>query len=70
MFGTEQGLRHICRSTMDGTHSTAPGIFNQIYIIRAPLGETAVTCVYALLAGKSQEVYESILVPFRINVRS
>ena len=60
VFGTEQGLRHLCRSTtwyMDGTHSTTPGIFNQIYIIRAPLGETAVTCVSA---GKSQEVYESM----------
>ena len=63
LFGTEQGLRHMCRSDtwfMDGTHSTAPGIFNQIYIIRAPLGESAVTCVYALLPGKSQEVYETM----------
>ena len=63
VFGSEKGLRHLCRSNtwfMDGTHCTAPGIFNQIYVIRAPLGESAVTCVYALLPGKSQEVYETM----------
>ena len=43
---------------MDGTHSTAPGIFQQIYIVRAPLGESAVACDYGLLPGKSQDIYE------------
>ncbi|WAR04567.1 hypothetical protein MAR_019936 [Mya arenaria] len=32
----------------------------RLYIIRAPLGDTAVACVYALLFGKSQEVYEEL----------
>ncbi|KAG7173027.1 putative Inosine-5'-monophosphate dehydrogenase 1b-like 15, partial [Homarus americanus] len=31
------------------------------YIIRAPLGESAVSCVYAFLPGKSQEIFEEML---------
>lgn len=63
VFGTEQGLRHLCRSAtwyMEGTHATAPAPFKQIYITRASLGESAVTCVYALLSGKTQEVYQEL----------
>lgn len=63
VFGTEEGLRHLARSTrwyMDGNFAMAPGIFGQLYIIRAPLGENAVTCTYALLAGKSQTMYETM----------
>ena len=45
---------------MDGTHPSSPGLFKQLYIIRAPLGDSAVTCVYALLPGKSQQIYEEL----------
>ena len=38
----------------------APKIFDQLYVIRAPLGDLAVTCVYALLSGKSQAIYEEM----------
>ena len=63
VFATEIGLRHLCRSDtwyMDGTFSSAPRIFEQLYVIPAPLGETAVTCVYAFLTSKSQETYEEL----------
>ena len=33
----------------------------QLYTIRAPLGNTAVTGVYALLNGKTQSIYEELL---------
>ena len=33
---------------MDGTFSMTPNIFTHVYVIRAPLGGTAVSCVYAL----------------------
>ena len=46
---------------MDGNYAMAPEIFQQLYIIRVPLGETAVSCVYAFLSGKSQNVYEEML---------
>lgn len=36
---------------MDGNFAMAPNVFNQLYVIRAPLGTSAVSCVYALLAG-------------------
>ena len=41
----------------------APPVFGQgqLYVIRAPLDSTYVTCVYALLAGKSQSEYEEML---------
>ena len=46
---------------MDGTFSSAPALFEQIFVIRAHLGESAVSCVYAFLPGKSQEIYEEVL---------
>ena len=60
VFGTESGLRHLARFDtwfMDGTFDVAPLLFNQLYIIRASLGNTAVTCVYAFLPNKHQETY-------------
>jgi len=41
----------------------APPVFGngQLYVIRAPLASTYVTCVYALMAGKTQTEYEELL---------
>jgi hypothetical protein len=46
---------------MDGTFSTAPKFFQQLYVIRAPLGDSAVTCIYAFLSCKTQSIYEELL---------
>ena len=45
---------------MDGTFSTALKLFSQLYVIRAPLGDTTVACAYAFLKGKSQCMYEEV----------
>jgi len=39
----------------------SPSQFQQLYVICAPLGTSAVSCVYALLSGKSQTTYETLL---------
>ena len=41
---------------MDGTSS--PAIFEQLYVIRVPFGES---CVYAFTSGKSQSTYKELL---------
>ena len=46
---------------MDGNCSMSPRVFQQLYVIRAPLGETAVLCVYALLPNKSHYTYQHML---------
>lgn len=64
VFGTDLALQHLAGSTtwmMDGTFDVAPRIFSQLYVIRAPLGESAVSCVYALLCDKSRSTYEELL---------
>ena len=60
VFGTDVGLRHLASSDswfMDGTFDVAALLFTQLYVIRVPLGESAVTCVYAFLPNKHQETY-------------
>lgn len=46
---------------MDGNFSIAPNISSQVYIIRVPLGDSAVTCVYSLLTHQNQNIYEEFL---------
>ncbi|KAG7154223.1 putative Inosine-5'-monophosphate dehydrogenase 1b-like 3 [Homarus americanus] len=65
MFATKEGLRHLADSDtwyVDGTFTCAPSIFEQLDIIRAPLGESEVSCDYSFLSGKSQEIYEEMLI--------
>ena len=64
VFASSEGIRHLATKGdwfMDGTFDTAPKLFTQLYIIRAKLGESAVSCAYALLTGKSQGLYEEML---------
>ena len=61
MYATEEGLRLLARSGtwyMDGTFSTAPDCFRQLYVIRAEIGTT---CVYAFLPGKTEAIYMEML---------
>jgi len=46
---------------MDGSFSIAPRQFQQLYVISALLAATYVTCVYALMAGKTQDEYAELL---------
>jgi len=63
VFATDTTLRQLASSDcwlMDGNFAMAPKIFKQLYVIRTPLADSAVTCAYALLGGKSQLVYETM----------
>ena len=63
VFATEQGLRQLSSAElylMDGTFKVAPRLFLQLYVIRVPLGEKAVTCVYALMERKNLASYEKL----------
>lgn len=63
VFVTEDG--HLSRSDtwfIDGTFDTAPvSFFEKLYVIRAPLGESAVRCVYAFFTGKSHQMYGELV---------
>ena len=51
---SSEQLRHLAVADtwfMDDTFSVAPKFFTQLYVIRVPLGDSAVTCVYALMTG-------------------
>lgn len=63
IYATDEALAHLSTSRewfMDGTFGTAPQLFTQLYVIRAPAGASSVTCVYAFLTGKSRALYEEM----------
>ena len=67
VFGTHLGpmlgLRRLASSDswfMDGTFDVAPLLFTQLYVIRVPVAESAVTCIYVFLPNKHQETYEEL----------
>jgi len=63
VFGTHLRLRRLASSDswfMDGTFDVAPLLFTQLYVIRVPVAESAVTCIYAFLPNKHQETYEEL----------
>ena len=63
-FPSDTTLCHLASSDtwyIDGTFNSAPSVFSQLYVIRAPLADSAVTCVYALLPDKRHISYERML---------
>ena len=46
---------------MDGTQTTAPAQFSQLFCIRVPSRETRVSAAYALIPSKHQDIYEECL---------
>ena len=64
IFASEECLQLLSRSKtwyMDGNFKMSPKLFMQLYVIRVPLGETAVSVVYILLQKKTQTTYEEML---------
>ena len=64
MFATDRCLRLLSRAGiwyMDGTFKSSPLLFYHIYIIRASLADTAVSCVYVFLTRNDQDTYEEML---------
>jgi len=45
---------------MDGIFNVAPLLFTQLYVIRIPLGESAVTYGYSSLPSKYRSTYEEL----------
>ena len=64
IFGSRIALEKLASATtwfMDGNFAMAPQPgFLQMYIIRVPIGTTAITTVFALLQSKSQNAYEEL----------
>lgn len=61
VFGTKEGLKQLGSADvwfMDGTHSTSPKQFQQLFVIRVPVGSSYITAIYGLLPLKTQETYE------------
>ena len=64
VYSAEEQLRHLGQADtwyMDGNFAMSPNVLEQLYVIRAPLGETTVSCVYAFLSGRSSQVYQEML---------
>ena len=63
MFATKDCLQLMCKSKiwfMDGNYKMAPKHFLQLYILRVPLGSTAVSVMCILLQRKNQATYEEM----------
>ena len=64
VFAADETLRQLGSADtwyMDGNFAMAPKVFQQLYVIRVPLGDTAVSCAYALLSHKTRDCYEEML---------
>jgi len=56
--------RHIGQSDtwfMDGYYAMSPGVFEQLYVVRAHLRGSALSCVYGFLSGIYQELLQAVL---------
>jgi hypothetical protein len=54
IFASSEQLRHLAVADtwfVDFIFAVALQLFTQIYVIRAPLGKSVVTCVYVLMTG-------------------
>ena len=63
LFASPSALHKLASSTvwfMDGNFAMAPPGFLQMYVIRIPLGNTAITTVYGVLQNKTQDTYDEM----------
>ncbi|KAB0805089.1 hypothetical protein PPYR_02059 [Photinus pyralis] len=64
MFGTRQNLHLLFRSEewfADGTFSSAPALFQQLYTIHVVHGGLVIPALYALLPNKTKATYQRML---------
>ena len=45
---------------MDGTFKVCPTVFDQLYVIRGPLDDSAISLVYALLPNRRGDTYREL----------
>lgn len=63
IFATDEALTRLGSSRqwfMDGTFGCAPALFQQLYVIRVPLGQNSISCVYAFMSTKTIAAYEEL----------
>ncbi|XP_045126264.1 uncharacterized protein LOC123513257 [Portunus trituberculatus] len=63
-FGSDESLSLLASADtwlMDGNYAMAPQGFLQLYVIRVPIGNTAVSTIFACLQNKTQHTYETFL---------
>ncbi|XP_054258398.1 uncharacterized protein LOC128983212 [Macrosteles quadrilineatus] len=64
VFGTEEQLHFLAGSEtwfMDGTFKMSSKLFQQVYVVRGEQNTQVRTCIYALMTGKTTEMYKSLL---------
>jgi hypothetical protein len=64
IFGSDEGLTTLCESKRwqgDGTFSTAPSGFYQLYTLHGLYKWQMITCLWILLSGKSETLYKKML---------
>jgi len=64
IFGSEESVNWLNTSSAifaDGTFNAAPPMFAQLYTIIGLRNSNAFPCLYALLSGKTQSVYDSLI---------
>ena len=64
VFASERCLRYLANSHdwfMDGTFKVCPTLFDQLYVIRAPLDQSSISLVYTLLTNRREETYRELL---------
>ena len=63
-FGSDESLRLLASADiwlMDGNYAMSSQGFLQLYVISAPIGNTAVSTLSACLQNKTQDTYETLL---------
>ena len=75
IFASNVALQYLCtqdRWFMDGNFNLSPANlqFQQIYVIRCPIGNTSTTCVYALLQLKTAATYRELLETVLVECRN
>ncbi|CAM4946602.1 unnamed protein product [Rotaria socialis] len=64
IFATDDQLRVLFKAKhilMDGTFSSCPPFFDQVYTLHAIKFEQSFPCVFALLTGRSSSIYKEML---------
>ena len=69
LLGTQANVEMLQSAAVwaaDGTFKVCPKLWAQLYTVRALVGGYCLPCVYALIPGKSQEVYTTMWEQIRV----
>ena len=69
IFSSDAQLRLFSTASdlgFDGTFDKAPELFQQLYVIHVPLGDTHVPVAYVMMSSKRQDMYEMVLTDLKV----